>query len=326
SIKMHIHSIEKENMTFVVERSSLSELKKKERLAYLAENLQKPILIYFTSRNKSEEIAAYLAEKTQFSRVAFYHAGMQSGDRLKIQEQFIYDQLDIICCTSAFGMGINKSNIRTVIHYHPPTQLESFLQEVGRAGRDGKACLSLQLYSDNDIHIPLSMIDNELPTKYEIETIFRQLQQLQREGKQLPKNNASIARLFEVDETKCRLLQYQLESHQILNDDIQMYPFDRKKWLAALDLIQTFCEDRLKYKRKKMWEMINWLTSEACLRHELYKPFKEEVPPRGYQCCSNCGWTENDFQQTSISSHAANEKNWQRNLKEIFLIKEIDNA
>src|SRR5699024_924381 len=113
SIKMHIHSIEKKNMTFVVERSQLSELKKKERLAYLA-------------------------EKIKFGRIAFYHAGMQPEDRLKIQEQFIYDQLDIICCTSAFGMGIDKSNIRTVIHYHPPTQLESFLQEVGRAGRDGK--------------------------------------------------------------------------------------------------------------------------------------------------------------------------------------------
>src|SRR5699024_8560272 len=171
SIKMHIHSIEKKNMTFVVERSQLSELKKKERLeyleeslqktiliyfiskknkntklktkerlSYLAESLQKTILIYYTSRKKSEEIAAYLAEKIKFGRIAFYHAGMQPEDRLKIQEQFIYDQLDIICCTSAFGMGIDKSNIRTVIHYHPPTQLESFLQEVGRAGRDGKPC------------------------------------------------------------------------------------------------------------------------------------------------------------------------------------------
>lgn len=325
SIKMHIHSIEKKNMTFVVERSQLSELKKKERLAYLAGSLQKPILIYFTSRKKSEEIAAYLAEKIKFGRIAFYHAGMQPEDRLKIQEQFIYDQLDIICCTSAFGMGIDKSNIRTVIHYHPPTQLESFLQEVGRAGRDGKPCLSLQLYRDNDIHIPLSMIDNELPTQYEVETIFRRLQQLQKEGKQLPKNTASIVNFLEMEETKWRLLQYQLELYQILNNDLQMYPFDREKWLIALDRIQTFCEDRLKYKRKKMWEMINWLTSEECLRHALYKPFKEEIPPKDYQCCSNCGFTESDFQQTNIS-HVANEKNWQKNLKEIFLMKEINNA
>src|SRR5699024_11583154 len=88
SIKMHIHSIEKKNMTFVVERSQLSELKKKERLAYLAGSLQKAILIYFTSRKKSEEIAAYLAEKIKLGRIAFYHADIKSEDRLKIKEKY----------------------------------------------------------------------------------------------------------------------------------------------------------------------------------------------------------------------------------------------
>src|SRR5699024_7573759 len=148
----------------------------------------------------------------------------------------------------------------------------------------------------------------------EVETIFRRLQQLQKEGKQLPKNTASIVNLLEMEETKWRLLQYHLELYQILNNDLQMYPFDREKWLIALDRIQTFSEDRLKYKWKKMWEMINWLTSKECLRHALYKPFKEEIPPKDYQCCSNCGFTESDFQQTNIS-HVVNEKNWQKNLK-----------
>src|SRR5699024_11647039 len=106
------------------------------------------------------------------------------------------------------------------------------------------------------------------------------LQQLQKEGKQLQKNTASIVNLLEMEETKWRLLQYQLEKYQILNNDLQMYPFDREKWLIALDRIQTFCEDRLKYKRKKKWEMINWITSEECIRHALYKPFKEEIPPK----------------------------------------------
>src|SRR5699024_12479464 len=141
-------------------------------------------------------------------------------------------------------MAIDKSNIHNVIHYCATTQLESLLQEVVKAGRDGKPCLSLQLYRNNDIHIPLSMIDNELSTQYEVETIFRRLQQLQKEGKQLPKNTASIVNLLEMEETKWRLLQYQLELYQILNNDLQMYPFDREKWLIALDRIQTFCEDR----------------------------------------------------------------------------------
>ena len=62
-----------------------------------------------------------------------------------IQQQFLYGQLDIICATSAFGMGINKDNIRFVIHYHMPQQMESYLQEIGRAGRDGKPSIAVML-------------------------------------------------------------------------------------------------------------------------------------------------------------------------------------
>ena len=67
-----------------------------------------------------------------------YHGGMDQESRILIQQQFLHNQLDIICATSAFGMGINKENIRFVIHFHMPQNMESYLQEIGRAGRDGK--------------------------------------------------------------------------------------------------------------------------------------------------------------------------------------------
>src|SRR5699024_6603517 len=107
-------------------------------------------IIYFSSRVKAEEIARYLHHVLPERKVAFYHAGMDNGERLKTQQQFIHDQIDIICCTSAFGMGINKPNIRLVIHYHLPTQLESFAQEIGRAGRDAKESVSVVLYRKED--------------------------------------------------------------------------------------------------------------------------------------------------------------------------------
>ncbi|MCT8138847.1 hypothetical protein H1D32_14665 [Anaerobacillus sp. CMMVII] len=75
--------------------------------------------------------------------IAAYHGGMSNEDRLLIQQQFLNDELQLICCTSAFGMGVNKQNIRYVIHFHFPLQLESYLQEIGRAGRDGKKALQL---------------------------------------------------------------------------------------------------------------------------------------------------------------------------------------
>ena len=68
--------------------------------------------------------------------VAAYHGGMEQEQRILIQQQFLFGQLNIICATSAFGMGINKDNIRFIIHFHLPNQIESYLQEIGRAGRD----------------------------------------------------------------------------------------------------------------------------------------------------------------------------------------------
>lgn len=322
----YIYSMEKKNMTFVVEECAGTESEKKERLAHYAEQFKKPALVYFSSRNKAEEMASYLAENTQIGRVTFYHAGMQAEDRLKIQEQFIYDQLDVICCTSAFGMGINKANIRTVIHYHPPAQLESFLQEVGRAGRDGNDCISVLLYRESDLNIPLSMIDNELPEQHELATVFRKLKEMQIEGKQLPKNKETLASLFELSETKWRILHYQLELHHILDRKYQISLFETAKWHHILGKIQSFCQNRRRYKRKKMQEMILWLKSESCLRQSLYKPFEEEVAPMSNQCCSNCGWEENNFFQQPTMTHNATERNWQNSLKKILLFEELYEA
>src|SRR5690625_7643894 len=83
------------------------------------------------------------------------------------------DQLDVICCTSAFGMGINKPNIRMVIHYHLPTRVEAYIQEIGRAGRDGKDSVSVLLYRNEDIHIPLNIIEHELPNRAELTFILQ---------------------------------------------------------------------------------------------------------------------------------------------------------
>src|SRR5690625_7142542 len=100
---------------------------------------------------------------------------MDQLDRISIQQQFMNDQLDVICCTSAFGMGINKSNIRLIIHYHIPAQLESFIQEVGRAGRDGKESVILVLYSEGDQYVTAAMIRRELPSEEELMYVFEQL-------------------------------------------------------------------------------------------------------------------------------------------------------
>ena len=164
TMKQHIYPMDRRNISLLVHHLKREE-SKLDLLTYLISTYNQPIIIYFSSRKVAEQTASTLSERIGSRKVAYYHGGMNNEDRLKIQQQFMNDQLTVICCTSAFGMGINKNNIRIVIHYHLPIQLESYIQEIGRAGRDGENSISILLYEDGDEQIPLHIIENELPTK-----------------------------------------------------------------------------------------------------------------------------------------------------------------
>ncbi|GAB4027250.1 DNA helicase RecQ [Spirosoma gilvum] len=118
-------------------------------------------IIYCLSRKSTESLAAKLQEKG-FS-AAFYHAKMDPDDRTKTQEAFLRDDVRIMCATIAFGMGIDKSNVRWVIHYNLPKNIESFYQEIGRAGRDGAAAQTVLFYSFADVATYKDMLAENNP-------------------------------------------------------------------------------------------------------------------------------------------------------------------
>jgi len=106
-------------------------------------------IIYCLSRKSTEELSAKLQQAGV--KAGYYHAGMERNARNKAQEDFIKDEIPVICATIAFGMGINKSNVRWVVHYNMPKSIEGFYQEIGRAGRDGIKSDTLMFYSFRDV-------------------------------------------------------------------------------------------------------------------------------------------------------------------------------
>ena len=120
--------------------------KEKTALEY-AEKSEKPLIVFCSTRKRAENLSKTFAEYFGYDKVKFYHAGLEKSEKDKIEKWFFPKDDAILCSTCAFGMGVDKKNIRTVIHLDPPPTAESYIQEAGRGGRDGKTSNAILLWS-----------------------------------------------------------------------------------------------------------------------------------------------------------------------------------
>lgn len=164
--KIFVEGFERENLHLNV----IQIKNKKEKVVELIRRYKTPAIIYTSSRKNAEEVSEYL----QLNKIksAFYHAGMNSIERKHTQEDFINDKISVIVATNAFGMGIDKKDIRMVIHYNIPSSIENYYQEIGRAGRDGKDSYIFLLFDPNDIKIQQYFISNSYPDQELIIKIY----------------------------------------------------------------------------------------------------------------------------------------------------------
>ncbi|MGM0852920.1 MAG: RecQ family ATP-dependent DNA helicase [Bacillota bacterium] len=297
-----VYSIDRENIGLFVDKVTNHSEKLDKLLDYVTTWVG-PGIIYFSSKRMAEDVSLWLGENG-VSGVAHYHGGMEQEDRILIQQQFLSNKLRIICATSAFGMGVNKENIRFVIHFHFSSNIEAFSQEIGRAGRDGESSVSVVLYSEQDLSIPLQLIQSELPDDVQMQRYVKESRQGQAK---------EIIDLLQLSEIQYRFLTYyseELTQGQTLSHD------------RLIEKMKQIRNNRLQYKKDKLLSMIEWLQVDSCRREKLLHYFDEVLQKENSFCCDQCGYSLKDFNCQPLTTDNQNpmETRWEKRLEKLLLL------
>lgn len=301
-----VFSVDRSSIALAVEH--VSHYKEKvERTLELVKDLKGPGIIYFSSKKLAEQMASFLKENG-IKRVMAYHGGLDSESRILIQQQFIHGQLDIVCATSAFGMGINKDNVRYVLHFHMPMQPESYLQEIGRAARDGNPALALLLYSPGDEQLAYQLAEGEWPNEYQIDRMFAFLTENKLTYQAARGHEEKIIVFCGFTEIQWRIVDDYLSGLGTGNHDL-----DKKRLLSIADA-------RLKIKKAKIEQMLEWIHSQSCKRAMIIRPFDEQLTSRIENCCSNCGINFKKYQKEEAVEESITITDWKQDLASILLL------
>ena len=296
-----VYSVDRGNIGLFVEKVSGQNDKLNSLLEYVSA-WGGPGVVYFSSKRMAEDVALWLSENG-VSGVAHYHGGMEQEERILIQQQFLSGKLRMICATSAFGMGVNKEDIRFVIHFHFPSSIEAFLQEIGRAGRDGNNSVSVVLYSEQDLSLPLQLIQSELPEDDQIHGFI--------EGWTKGHSKDLIEQL-QLTDVQYRFLTYyteELTGGRGHNQD------------RLLEKVKQIRNNRLQYKKEKLNIMVHWLKDGTCRRQKLLHYFNERHEEENPFCCDVCGYSPKEFKSESFTLNSQDQEpaNWEKRLEKLLL-------
>ena len=279
-------SADRENLWIGLEACA-TVAEKRAKIAHLARTTPGSIIIYAGSRKDCESLAELLAGELA-EPVAHYHAGMSAGDRTAVQNRFMTGLCRVVVATNAFGMGIDKADIRAVIHAGVPDSLEAYFQEIGRAGRDGlpSAC-SMVLVPGLDVKLREYLLNQEQTTGPALESVFRQVQAVAKAG-------GGLLSVEREDDALAMLVVSHLQTlgHVELvsrSPDGLELAADRPVPATALGEVRHRLTEHERNRQERFRRMRSFVyLAGQCRRQYLLRYFGETVQPQAEGCCSTC--------------------------------------
>jgi ATP-dependent DNA helicase RecQ len=265
----------------------LGEASKLEALRDLLMRLQKPGLVYAGTRREAEDLALEL-QRTGL-RASCYHAALETTQRNAVQDGFKSGKLDVVVATNAFGMGVDKRDVRFVIHYRIPGALEAYYQEAGRAGRDGKSAQCWLLFDPKDRDLQMHFIETSTPNQHELKRLWGYFHAARDERDQISLRLQDLERNLQIPANKIRVGYQHLETIGALerlaaqggNLRAKILPNPPDFRIGALEQIKTA-------KTKMLEQMLGFAAAPKCRALAILEYFGETSPSAPCGQCDVC--------------------------------------
>lgn len=288
SAKSIVRGFDRPNLVYEVARASSDD----DKLRALRHKLSGPLrgalgIVYTATIKNTYAVAEYLRNELGVN-ADVYHSKLQKAERDRVHDHFMNEDVKVVVATNAFGLGIDKANIRFVIHYDLPGSVEAYTQEAGRAGRDGDESLCLLLYRQSDTRVQNYFLTGKYPDVEEVQKVYGTLQYFAQQD-----NGVSLSDLRKISQlplTKLKVILALLKKggfiRNVSKGTYGLTPQLRKRSDRSLNLASY--ETKKSYDQSKLAMMLQYCETRSCRRKFILNYFGEEYDQPNCGACDNC--------------------------------------